>query len=803
MAFRLSAGALVIAAAAAAITRIDDFDVWTHLALGRDLVQRGAFPAHEPFSFAAPSFYYNTEWLFECLMYLVYRAAGFPGVTLLKAGLIALTFVVLWKDSRPRDEAAPAVPGALIVRLAVLMWIVVVMRYRFVERPDVVVMLFLAFTIFALNSYLASGRRYLFLLPAVQIVWANVHPSLVIGAVPFIAVLGGGVALHLLSRVLRRHVPGMPSWRQLSTIAGVFAAVLACTLLNPYTWDALTLPFHLADNPWHRQEILELQPPTPATFPSLYVLIAALAVALVVTARGWPVIELLLVLPFIVLALSGVRFVFLLQLVAAPIIARSFSGLVQGWERPRVRRAAFATAGAAAGAAVVALVLAVAQLAPFAGGQRVAGLGVNEALLPEGALRYLDARHIEGRVFNSFHWGGYITWRDFPRRAAIVDGRGHAAPRLLEEMHFARVYPGHLDRIADEYGIDVAVVDYAVYSGAVPEEVVGREADLGIASPRWALVYWDDVALVYLRRTPRHAATIEADQYRWARPANGAAFAARQATDPRVAGPLRAELARNLKETASSTSALLLGAVAATPVEAIAALERVRHPLRTYEADQLLAAAHWRAGDRARAREYYDRALRIQESGQVLYNAGLVTIQAGQYRDALTYLERARRRDPDSAPTLRLLRDTYRVVGDAERAAALGPALERAETASRVRELVQRARSLLAAGRIPDAEAEVDAALKLEARNPGALTTLGYVRLHQGRLDEAIATLRGVAERDPSASNAHYGLAQVYAQTGNAAESERHLREFVRLVPRSYEAWRARERLAAASGQRS
>ena len=803
MAFRFSAGALVIAAAAAAITRIDDFDVWTHLALGRDLVQRGAFPAREPFSFAAPSFYYNTEWLFECLMYLIYRAAGMPGVTLVKAGLVGVTFFVLWKDSRPREEQTSPTPAAMIVRLAVLLWVVVAMRYRFVERPDVVMMLFLALTIYSLNAYLGSGRPYLFALPALQIVWANVHPSLIIGAVPYMAVLGGGVALQLLSRLMRRDLPGTPSWRQLTTVAGVFAAVLACTLLNPYTWDALTLPFHLADNPWHRQEILELQAPTLATFPSLAVLIVALALGLALSVRRWPIVETLLVLPFVALSLSGIRFVFLLQLVAAPIIARSLTRFVQGCEWPRVKRAAFVAAGATACAAVALLALAMAQIAPFARDQRVAGLGVNEALLPEGALRYLDARHVEGRVFNSYHWGGYLTWRDFPRRVPIIDGRGHAAPRLLEEIHFARVYPGHLDRIADEYGIDVAVVDYATYSGASPAEVVGQDADLGIASPRWALVYWDDVALVYLRRTARHAATIEADQYRWARPANGAVFAARQASNPTIVSPLRGELARNLRETGSSTAALLLGAVAATPVEAVAALERVRYPTRMYEADQLLAAAHWRAGDKARAREYYERALGIQESAPVLHSAALVSIQAGQYRDALTYLERARRRDPESAPILKLLSDTYRVLGDTERAAALAPAIARAETASRLRERVQRARTLLASGLIPDAEAEVRAALELDARDPGALTALGYVRLHQGRFEEAIATLRDVAQRDPSASNAHYGLAQVYAQTGNAAESERHLREFVRLVPRSYEAWRARERLAAAGGRRS
>ena len=45
-----------------ALTRIEDPDAFTHLALGRDLVQQRGFPAHEPFSFGSLDLpYYNSE----------------------------------------------------------------------------------------------------------------------------------------------------------------------------------------------------------------------------------------------------------------------------------------------------------------------------------------------------------------------------------------------------------------------------------------------------------------------------------------------------------------------------------------------------------------------------------------------------------------------------------------------------------------------------------------------------------------------------------------------------------------------
>src|SRR5688500_16863560 len=42
---------LFLSIAVLSITRVDDPDAWTHLALGRDIVQRGGFPTHEPLSF--------------------------------------------------------------------------------------------------------------------------------------------------------------------------------------------------------------------------------------------------------------------------------------------------------------------------------------------------------------------------------------------------------------------------------------------------------------------------------------------------------------------------------------------------------------------------------------------------------------------------------------------------------------------------------------------------------------------------------------------------------------------------------
>jgi tetratricopeptide (TPR) repeat protein len=789
------------AAFALALTRIDDPDAFTHLALGRNLVEQQGFPAHEPFSFPSTDRpYYNAEWLFDVVFFLAYLAGGTAGVVGLKAAIVALTVAILWLDSRARGESASVHPAGLLIRAAVLTATVVMISHRFVERPDIALMVFLAFTIYALNAYLDAGRRWIFLLPIVQIVWANTHPSVIVGVVPFVAVLGGGLALRAGTRLVERWwrpaTATIPTWRQLGTVAAVLLGVLVAAVINPLGLDPLTLPFTLADQPWFRQEILELQPPRPTTWPGPYVMTALLLLSLLRTIARLPLIPGLLALPFVRLGLSAVRFVFLLELVAAPILARNLVVISAAARRPLARGLVLGGATAAVALAVITVVASGAGVGPLADTRKAPGFGVNERWVPEGALRYLDARGIEGRVFNAFHFGGYITWRDFPRRIPIVDGRGHVTPSLLEEIHFARAYPHHLERLQAAFGLEVAVMDYPAYSGDPVEEVLGPDADAALASPDWALVYWDDVALVYLRRGGRHAAAIERDEYRHVKPANGAAGLARLLADPARAEAARAEVTRNVGETRSSLGLLLLGSAAADPDQAIATFARVRDAARRFEADQATALAYWRRKDFARATEYYDRALAREPAASILYNAGQVRAEAGDLRGAVRYLTRAQRTDPNLAPVYAALITIHRRLGDEASARDLGPAFLQAATRTRIEQHEHAARRLLAEGRPAEAGAELAAALKLDPRSATVLTMLGYVRLAERRFDEAVRAEEEALAIDPRHARAHWALAHIARARGDEPAATRHLQAFARLAPRSYDAWQVRQTLA-------
>ncbi len=797
-------GALVVASSfALAITKIDDPDAWTHLALGREMVTRGGFPPHEPFSFPSGAMpYYNTEWLFDVGLYLASLGAGFAGVIVLKAAIVGLAAWILWKDSTLPEAGVPERPPSrlqLVLAAAVVLAVMLASRHRFVERPDVALMVFVAVTIYALNAYLATGRRYLYLLPAVQVVWVNVHPSAIVGAVPFLAVLGSGVFLRVLARGRGTEPPGTPSAAQLRTIALVFVAVLAASLLNPYGLDALTLPLRLATTPWFTQEIGELQPPRFGERPAPFVMVALVTLTLLLRIRRLPLAPALLVAPFAYLGLSGVRFIFLLAIVAGPVIARNLGALAAGL--PGVVAPRLALGGAAAALVVATGVtgLALAGVPPVADPRKVAGLGADERHVPEGALRYLDRIGERGRLFNVFHFGGYLEWRDFPRRAPIIDGRGYVPPGLLEEIHFARVYPHHLERLRGAYGFEVAVVDYPIYSGAGLEEVAPG-ADAALTSPDWALVYWDDVALVYLRRSGRLAAVIERDGYRRVKPANGAAFLVRTLAEAGAGPAVDAELRRNVRETGSSLGAMLLGfsrLEAGADDEAVDAFHRVGPGSARADALQGLALAAWRRGDRRQAVGYYLKVVDASSDATVLYQLGRLSLELGRDREAIRYLERARRQNPRLALVYPALFEGYRRTGGAaerepELAAAHGDAVRAGQAEQRAR----LARELQRAGRSSEAITELTAALQLDPRNARARSDLGYVYFHLGRLDEAQAEQRRALALDPRLAAAHYALAEIDDQRGDRAAARRPFQDFVRLEPRSYLAWRVRQTLA-------
>jgi hypothetical protein len=111
---------------------------------------------------------------------------------------------------------------------------------------------------------------------------------------------------------------------------------------------------------------------------------------------------------------------------------------------------------------------------------------------PVGAANFIDEHQLMGPMYNHFDWGGYLIWR-LPSLPVSIDGRSnlHDATRIARS---AEVWSGKHNWASDPE-LEAA-------------RIVIAQKDLALTQllrvdGRVALVYEDDVALVFVRNQPK------------------------------------------------------------------------------------------------------------------------------------------------------------------------------------------------------------------------------------------------------------------------------------------------------------
>lgn len=779
-----------------ALTKMQDTDAWMHLSLGKLVWQERGFPSAEVFLYThlgKPVLY--TSWIFGLLLYLAHLFTGAAGVVLLKASVVtALFFIMLADSQRPYRNQ--------VVSVMVLGVVAVMLRHRFVERPDLFALLFLALTISVLNRSFLEGKRLWYGLPLIHLLWANMHSSITLIAVPYGAFLIGGILQRSLFRKGWSVVPG-PSNEQLGTL-GLFAAVsFLLSLLNPNGFPLYTFGANFLSSPSYQLMIYELNPAswTLSRWPHLFG--AAAVLALLAAGRRVYVPHVLLVVPFLVLPFRAVRFLSYLGVVAGPVVARSLAG----WISARPWRDRFDSPRAqalAAGWLIVCVLFSFTGTFSVGGIVPPAGVGVDLARVPERALAFMDREGISGRVLNEFDWGGYIAWRDFPKRSVFIDPRVSVPPDELNDLIFAlSASPHRVDRLEARYRFGSILVGY----NRVMDDLRSRDAKYAYAftHPDWALVYWDDLALVFIKRTGPFGRVAEEREYRAVRPET-VVFPVLTAEEGKRDRMLL-ELRRAVAESGSVRAHVLLGALyngMGAHQDAVAVLDAVRSRPGNYCAavDAVRGYAMRRIGDREEALRSYERSLACGENAVVLHELGAVRRDASEWAKALPVLERAFGIAPRNPQVYRDLLDTYRKLGRNEDAQRFEERNRASMEAAAGEELF---RTGLAAYGRRDYQAAIESftrAAALDPGNPAIWSNLGYAYLDRGDIERALECQQRAVTAAPGYANAHYGLAIIYTKRGMRDAARREWTEFLRLEPEGYYAQKARAALQAMNAPR-
>jgi hypothetical protein len=533
-----------------ALDKIQDTDAWIHLSIGRLIFDLQAFPEKEMFVY--PNFDVQFVdsypfWLFGAICYLIYLVLGASGLVVFKASAVAATFFIMLRDSlKPH--------GNLVISVILMVAAVEISHYRFVLRPDLLLMVFLTFTIFSLNAYVYSNKKYIYALPFISVIWANSHTSINLMPIPFVVfIIGGIIERYMERKVYRFH--NTPSSLQIRTIALIFLVSLAASLINPYFVSSYLYGPKVMALESQKTFITELAPLRGIGKSALYGIAAVILASFFVNRKRFSLIHLLLAIPFFILAFSAMRFVFLVAIVCLPVMARNISSSLEskGWRNSSQGRAMTVIPLAVL---VLYFIISMAGVGRHGLNDREFGFGFNYVYVPKGAVDYMDRNGVYGRVINTYSFGQYIIWRSYPERTVFIDGKGYFLELLRQSLEF-RSSNALLDNLHEEYGFNSILIKYA---GPYNEddELLGFKV---VSHPEWALVYWDDISLLYIKRGGGYDPVVRKDEYEFVDLGILYDDFIRRLDNKEYREGVVRELARNIDETGSKRAASLLSAL--------------------------------------------------------------------------------------------------------------------------------------------------------------------------------------------------------------------------------------------------
>ena len=466
-----------IAVFAMAARSIGDTDLYWHLATGRYIVETGEIPTTDPFSSTrSGTAWINVQWLPQVGLYLLYQLGGFTALSFLVAALATLAALFVW-CTMSGDVFVRAFGLILFAAASALVW---------TPRPNILTIVLLAALSYILHLYRHKSIDRLWLIPLVFLVWVNAHGGYLIGFV----LIGVTLAGDALDRVLGQAGPTCLTWIGMRKLVLVTLVGLAALMVNLYGFDALRLPLVTVGQEASARWIVEWSSPDfhiISEQPMLWLFLLTL-LAIGRSGKRADLADVFGVAGFAYLAFLSRRNIGLYAVVVAPIFVRYASTAIDraragkpiGARSPGIGWLNVAILGMIA---LVAALKVVVDLSPKTQAMTERGL------VPIDAVNWIAANRLDGAMFNSYNWGGYLLWRLWPDYAVYVDGRAD-----VFGDDFLREYRGVMAALPGfDATLDRANVEWVVI------ETESLLADALSREPGWREVYRDAQAVVFVR----------------------------------------------------------------------------------------------------------------------------------------------------------------------------------------------------------------------------------------------------------------------------------------------------------------
>ncbi len=451
-----------------------DPDMWWHLRVGKHILQTGAPIYHDTFSHTfADALHKNHSAFAQIVMVGLWNLAGYLGLTLFVSILATSGMYFIYR----------AGTGTIYLRGFLLVSGAACAAVFWSPRPQMFTFLFSAILVFLLYRWKRNQPAYLWILPGLLWLWGNLHGGYIIASL-FLAAFALGEWLNGILGMGDTIIPA----KRIGKLLLLSLLSLVPLAFNPLGVDLFAVPFETLKISGLRDLIQEWQPPDfsqPSTWGFLITL--ALLMVAVLASRRFDFTECLLCGGTLFMALLSARNLPLFAIAALPVAMTHYAEILsrRGWI---IQRRSIETPDRIALNLLLIILVALGTIAHIAHVSHPNTVHKLTAInFPLEAVDYLNNSGLNGNLFNSYNWGGYLLFwaADFP---VFIDGRTDLYRDFLIEYNAAATGSPKWRKIFDKWEIDIALIE--------TESGLARQLDF---AGDWQVEYHDSLASIYVK----------------------------------------------------------------------------------------------------------------------------------------------------------------------------------------------------------------------------------------------------------------------------------------------------------------
>ncbi len=418
------------------------------------------------------------EWLSDLLFAKVYLLYGLNGIAWLTSTTIAGTYALFAAGLKHLNVRTPIrfLAGITAFLVGINHWH---------TRPHIITTFLFTYLTLALVYYYKTGeRKFLYPIPIVMILWANLHGAFVSGLV-HIGLFSIGLFLE------KKYIAAR------TVLVLLFTSIFAA-MINPFGSEMITHSFGYLQLDFLIDFTNEYQSPNfhhVIVWPFLSILLLIIIVGWrSKTQMGWT--HLVLLIFWTASALYSARNIPLYGQVAVLFLAIQGEKLSNTFS---LRLNHFLSisdyVGRQARGWLWSIGFAIFLILSQAQGKTVDVLNQGNQFSPDSfpinAIEYLEETGLPtGNVFNEFGWGGYLLYRLWPDNLVFIDGQTDFYGEKLTSIHQQTIMgQGDWQLTLDQYKISWVILS--------PNRPLEKLLSM---SHSWEKIYSDSIASVFIRQ---------------------------------------------------------------------------------------------------------------------------------------------------------------------------------------------------------------------------------------------------------------------------------------------------------------